>query len=166
MGIPPAPRGIPQIEVTFDIDANGILHVTAEDKSTGKSNKIIIRNDKGRLSKAEIDRMINEADKFKAEDDRQRERVQSKNQLEHYAFSIKQTLDNYGNRMSVHDKENARKAVDDCLRWIEQNQLADKEEIDYRMNELQRVCSPIMSKLHQGGTPQGTQDGPKVEEVD
>ncbi len=92
-GIPPAPRGVPQIEVTFDIDANGILNVSASDKSTGKLNKITITNDKGRLSKDEIERMVKEADQYKAEDEKQRERITAKNSLESYAFNIKSTLE-------------------------------------------------------------------------
>lgn len=92
-GIPPAPRGVPQIEVTFDIDANGILNVSAVDKSTGKQNKITITNDKGRLSKDEIERMVKEADDYKAEDEKQRDRVQAKNSLESYAFNMKQTIE-------------------------------------------------------------------------
>merc|ERR1712237_164282 len=92
-GIPPAPRGVPQIEVTFDIDANGIVNVSAADKSTGKQNKITITNDKGRLSKEEIERMVNDAEKFKAEDDKQKDRVSAKNELESYCFNMKTTLD-------------------------------------------------------------------------
>merc|ERR1719186_805387 len=92
-GIPPAPRGVPQIEVTFDIDANGILNVSAVDKSTGKQNKITITNDKGRLSKEDIERMVNEAEKFKDDDDKQKERISAKNSLESYCFNMKTTLD-------------------------------------------------------------------------
>merc|ERR1711944_286569 len=92
-GIPPAPRGVPQIEVTFDVDANGILNVNAADKSTGKSQKITITNDKGRLSKEEIERMVNEAEKYKADDEAQKDRVQAKNELESYAFQMKQTAE-------------------------------------------------------------------------
>merc|ERR1711931_180981 len=92
-GIPPAPRGVPQIEVTFDIDANGILNVSASDKSTGKQNKITITNDKGRLSKEEIEKMVADSEKFKAEDDIQKQRIDSKNNLESYCFQIKSTLD-------------------------------------------------------------------------
>jgi L1 cell adhesion molecule like protein len=92
-GIPPAPRGVPQIEVTFDIDANGILNVSAQDKSTGKQNKITITNDKGRLSKEEIERMVQEAEKFRNEDEAQRDRVAAKNSLESYCFNIKQTME-------------------------------------------------------------------------
>merc|ERR1712070_784158 len=105
-GIPPAPRGVPQIEVTFDIDANAILNVTACDKSTGKENKITITNDKGRLSKEDIEKMVNDAEKYKAEDDRQRERVQAKNELESYAFNIKQSVedDKLKGKLSDEDK--------------------------------------------------------------
>ena len=92
-GIPPAPRGVPQIEVTYDIDANGILNVSAADKSTGRENKITITNDKGRLSKDEIDRMVNEAEKYKAEDDAQRDKIQAKNSLESYAYQMKSTVE-------------------------------------------------------------------------
>merc|ERR1712198_526392 len=93
MGIPPAPRGVPQIEVTFDIDANGILNVSAADKSAGKESKITITNDKGRLSKKEIEKMVNDAEKFKKEDDEQRDRVTAKNGLESYCFNMKQTME-------------------------------------------------------------------------
>ena len=92
-GIPPAPRGVPQIEVTYDIDANGILNVSAVDKSTGRENKITITNDKGRLSKEEIDRMVYEAEKYKAEDDAQRDKIQAKNSLESYAYHMKSTVE-------------------------------------------------------------------------
>merc|ERR1719218_134464 len=91
-GIPPAPRGVPQIEVSFDIDANGILNVNAEDKTTGKSNKITITNDKGRLSKSDIERMVREAEQFKEEDNRNRERIEARNTLENYAYSLKNSM--------------------------------------------------------------------------
>merc|ERR1719463_674607 len=92
-GIPPAPRGVPQVEVTFDVDANGILNVSAADKSTGKSQKITITNDKGRLSKEDIEKMVNEAERFKADDEAAKEKVQANNELESYAYQMKQTLD-------------------------------------------------------------------------
>merc|ERR1712046_40164 len=92
-GIPPAPRGVPQIEVTFDVDANGILNVSACDKSTGKQNKITITNDKGRLSKEDIEKMVNDAEKYKAEDEQQKERIQAKNELESYCFNVKKTIE-------------------------------------------------------------------------
>ncbi len=108
-GIPPAPRGVPQIEVTFDIDANGILNVSAVDKSTGKENKITITNDKGRLSKEEIERMVQEADKYKAEDDQQREKIAAKNGLESYAFNMKKSVEDENLKGKI--SEDAKKKV-------------------------------------------------------
>ncbi|KAH3835085.1 heat shock protein 70 B2-like [Dreissena polymorpha] len=171
-GIPPAPRGIPQIEVTFDVDANGILNVSAEDKSTGKSNKITITNDKGRLSKAEIDKMVNDAEKYKAEDDRQRERVTARNQLESYVFSLKQAANDAGSKLTDADKQTVNSKCDEAVRWLDDNSLADKDEFEQKKEELQRTCGPIMTKLHKaaGGnsssTAGGGSGGPKVEEVD
>lgn len=94
-GLPPAPRGVPKIEVTFDLDANGILNVSAKDSSTGKSEKITIQNDKGRLSKEEIDRMLSEAEKYRAEDEKQKEKVTARNQLESYTFGVKQAVSSF-----------------------------------------------------------------------
>ena len=124
-GIPPAPRGVPQIEVTFDIDANGILNVSAVDTSTGKENRITITNDKGRLSKEDIERMVNEADKYKEEDDRQKEKVQAKNNLESYAYNMKSTVEDE----KVKDKipeDDRKKVLDKCkevLEWLDHNQV-------------------------------------------
>merc|ERR1719357_767144 len=112
-GIPPAPRGVPQIEVTFDIDANGILNVSASDKSTGKVNKITITNDKDRLSKEEIERMVNDAEKFKAEDDKQKERISSKNGLESYCFNMKSTLEDEKLKDKISDDD--RKTINDKI---------------------------------------------------
>ena len=169
-GIPPAPRGVPKIEVTFDIDANGILNVTAKDESTGKSNNITIKNEKGRLSKEDIDRMVSEADQYKAEDDAQRERVTSRNQLENYAFTIRSTLQDYGDKLSPEDKQTADAMVKEILEWVDKNTLAEKSEYDHKLEELQKACSPIMAKLHgKGGAGSGQSDGrsgPTVEEVD
>ncbi|TWW70357.1 Heat shock 70 kDa protein 1 [Takifugu flavidus] len=175
-GLPPAPRGVPQIEVTFDIDANGILNVSAVDKSTGKENKITITNDKGRLSKEEIERMVQDADKYKAEDDQQREKIAAKNSLESYAFNMKSSVqeDNLKDKISEEDK---KKVVDKCeetIAWLENNQLADKEEYQHQQKELEKVCNPIISKLYQGGMPggnpggqsQSSSQGPTIEEVD
>ncbi|XP_056870560.1 heat shock 70 kDa protein 1-like [Takifugu flavidus] len=175
-GLPPAPRGVPQIEVTFDIDANGILNVSAVDKSTGKENKITITNDKGRLSKEEIERMVQDADKYKDEDNRQKEKIAAKNSLESYAFNVKSTVqdDNLKDKISEEDK---KKVVDKCeetVSWLENNQLADKEEYQHQQKELEKVCNPIISKLYQGGMPggnpggqsQSSSQGPTIEEVD
>lgn len=103
-GIPPAPRGVPKIQVTFDLDANGILNVSAKDESTGHSRHITIRNDKGRLSKAEIERMLKDAETYREEDDRQREKVTAKNKLESYAFSVRQALEDGGGKLSDADR--------------------------------------------------------------
>ncbi|CAH0626794.1 unnamed protein product [Chrysodeixis includens] len=169
-GIPPAPRGVPKIDVTFDLDANGILNVSAKENSTGRSKNIVIKNDKGRLSQAEIDRMLSEAERYKEEDERQRERVASRNQFEAYIFSVKQALDDAGDKLSEQDKQEARRECDEALRWLDNNTLAEKDEYEHRLKELQRVCSPVMSKMHgaaagqPGGRPGNA--GPTVEEVD
>ncbi|KAL0891876.1 hypothetical protein ABMA27_015133 [Loxostege sticticalis] len=176
-GIPPAPRGVPKIDVTFDLDANGILNVSAKENSTGRSKNIVIKNDKGRLSQAEIDRMVSEAEKYKEEDDRQRERVSARNQLESYLFNVKQALDEAGDKLSEQDKETARRECEEALRWIDNNTLAEKEEYEHKLKEIQRVCTPVMSKMHGAGGAadagaghqqygQQRNTGPTVEEVD
>ncbi|CAO2609100.1 Heat shock 70 kDa protein 1-like [Lemmus lemmus] len=151
-GIPPAPRGVPQIEVTFDIDANGILNVTAMDKSTGKANKITITNDKGRLSKEEIERMVQEAEKYKAEDEGQREKIAAKNALESYAFNMKSAVSDEGlkDKVSESDKKKILDKCNEVLSWLEANQLAEKEELDHKRKELENMCNPIITKLYQG----------------
>ncbi|VVC88821.1 unnamed protein product [Leptidea sinapis] len=166
-GIPPAPRGVPKIDVTFDLDANGILNVSAKENSTGRSKNIVIKNDKGRLSQAEIDRMLAEAERYKEEDERQRERVAARNQLESYVFSVRQALDDAGAKLSEQDKDSARRECDEALKWLENNSLADKEEYEHRLKELQRTCTPLMTKLHGQGGPQATAggQGPTVEEL-
>jgi len=161
-GIPPAPRGVPQIEVTFDIDANAILNVTACDKSTGKENKITITNDKGRLSKEEIDKMVNDAEKYKAEDEKQRERISAKNALESYAFNVKQTVedDKLKDKISDDDKSAVVTKAKEVLDWLDNNQTAEKDEYEDKQKELEKVCMPIMTKLYQaGGAPPGGMPG-------
>lgn len=181
-GIPPAPRGVPQIEVTFDIDANGILHVSAEDKSTGKSNRITITNDKGRLSKADIERMVRDAEKYRDEDEKQRERIGARNGLEAYLFQMKSTLDEevVKQKLSEQDRSRMLDKINDTLRWLDSNALAEKDEFEHQRKEVEALCNPIMSKLHQGQQQQqgptgagarGSQgqargDGPTIEEVD
>ncbi|KAH8034745.1 hypothetical protein HPB51_002159 [Rhipicephalus microplus] len=151
-GIPPAPRGVPQIEVTFDMDANGILQVSAKDKSTGKQECIRITNDKGRLSKEEIDRMLAEAEKFKQEDDIQRERVAARNNLESYVYGVKQAAEEAGDKLSSSEKDSVLSKCRETISWIDGNSLAEKEEYEHRLKELQQACMPIMSNMHQ---PQG-----------
>jgi heat shock protein 1/8 len=162
-GIPPAPRGVPQIEVTFDIDANGILNVSAVDKSTGKENKITITNDKGRLSKEEIERMVKDAEKYKDDDDKQKNRISAKNALESYAFNIKSTIDDekLKDKIPEDDRKKVVDKVNDTLKWLDANNLAEKEEFDDKQKELEAVCSPIITKLYQsaGGAPGGMPGG-------
>ena len=194
-GIPPAPRGVPQIEVTFDIDANGILNVSAVDKSTGKQNKITITNDKGRLSKDDIERMVKEAESYKEEDDKQRDRIAAKNSLEGYAFQMKATLDEEAikSKVSEEDRKKILDKVDEVLKWLDANALAEKDEFEHQRKELESVCNPIITKLYQqaggagaGGMPggfpggfpgtdgsgggaaggDGGKSGPTIEEVD
>ena len=123
--IPPAPRGVPQIEVTFDIDANGILNVSATDKSTGRENKITITNDKGRLSKEEIERMVSDAEKYKKEDETQRDRISAKNSLESYCFNMKTSMndDKVSAKVSEGDKAKVNEAIESTLKWMEANQV-------------------------------------------
>merc|ERR1712240_925631 len=161
-GIPPAPRGVPQIEVTFDVDANGILNVSACDKSTGKQNKITITNDKGRLSKEDIEKMVNDAEKYKADDDKQKERISAKNNLESYCFNMKSTLDDekVKDKISDSDRKVITDKCDDAIKWLDSNQTAEKDEYEDKQKELEGVCNPIISKMYQGaGGPQGNMPG-------
>jgi len=162
-GIPPAPRGVPQIEVTFDIDANGILNVTAQDKSTGKENKITITNDKGRLSKDDIERMVQEAEKYKAEDEAVRDKVAAKNGLEGYAYQMKSTVedDKMKDKISDEDKKTITEKCKETLDWLDSNSDASKEELESKQKELESVCAPIITKLYQsaGGAPGGMPGG-------
>lgn len=158
-GIPPAPRGVPQIEVTFDLDANGILNVTAVDKSTGRENKITITNDKGRLSKDEIEKMVRDAEKYKEEDEKQRDRLQAKNGLETYAFNMKSTIEDekLKDKISQEDRDKVLEKCNEVIHWIDGNQLAEKDEFEHKQKELEKVCMPIVTKLYQGagGAPGG-----------
>jgi len=149
-GIPPAPRGVPQIEVTFDIDANGILNVSAVDKGTGKTNKITITNDKGRLSKEDIEKMVNEAEKYKTEDEAIRKKIEAKNGLENYCYSMKNTL----NDEKLKDKftEDDKKVIEDTVKegtqWLEGNQNAEATEIEAKQKELEAKFNPIMMRVY------------------
>ncbi|SCU87259.1 LAMI_0D05358g1_1 [Lachancea mirantina] len=157
-GIPPAPRGVPQIEVTFDLDANGILNVSAIEKGTGKSSKITITNDKGRLSKDDIERMVSEAEKFKAEDEKEAERVQTKNSLEAYAFSLKNSINeaNFKEKVGQDEFQKLSTAVEETISWLDSSQAASTEEYKDRQKELEGVANPIMTKFYQaGGAPGG-----------
>ena len=173
IGIPPAPRGVPKIEVSLDIDANGILNVSAKDQSTGRTNTITITNDVGRLSKVDIDRMVAEAEKFKKEDEMQREKITARNRLESYVYSIKQTAEdpNIENKLNTADLETVKEKTQEVMAWLERNALqADKEEYEEKQRDLQQVCSPIIAKLHGQQQAQhcnsSSHNRPTVEEVD
>jgi heat shock protein 1/8 len=169
-GIPPAPRGVPQIEVTFDIDANGILNVSAKDKSTGKQEKITIKNDKGRLSKEEIERMLSDAEKYRAEDERTKDRVTARNQLESYVFGVKQALEEApAEKVAEGEKKVGVEKCSEVLKWLENNLLAEKEEYEHKLKEVQKEVGPVMMKLHgkgQAAPGSGGPNGPTVQEVD
>ncbi|CAI5491247.1 unnamed protein product [Closterium sp. Naga37s-1] len=185
-GIPPAPRGIPQISVTFDIDANGILNVSAEDKTTGHKNKITITNDKGRLSKEDIERLVQEAERYKEEDEQVKKKVEAKNALENYTYNIRNTIrdENVGSKLPAGDKKKVEDAVTSTVEWLDHNQLAEVDEFEDKQKELEGICSPIFSRMYQqggggggmggdepmgGAGPGGAaggEKGPKIEEVD
>ncbi len=152
--LPPAPRGVPQIEVTFEIDANGILQVSAEDKGTGKAEKITITNDKGRLSQEEIDRMVQEAKEYEEEDKKVKEKIDAKNSLESYIYNIKNTIndeDKIKDKLSDDDKETLEEVVKTTTEWIDENSQAGKEEFDEKQKEVEKTVNPIMSKLYAAG---------------
>nr|WCD24762.1 Tyr p 28 allergen [Tyrophagus putrescentiae] len=150
-GIPPAPRGVPQIEVTFDIDANGILNVSAVDKSTGKQNKITITNDKGRLTKEDIERMVKEAESYRKEDETQRNCIAARNALESYVFQIKSTIeeDAIKSKISENDRKKITDKVEETVKWLDANFFAEKCEIEHQQKELEHICNPIITKLYQ-----------------
>merc|ERR1719321_2476710 len=151
-GIPPAPRGVPQIEVTFEIDANGILQVGASDKGTGKSEKITITADKGRLSQEEIDRMVREAEEFADADKKVAQRVQAKNGLESYLYSMKNSIDDeekgIAGKIDEDEKEELVGAIDEALDWLEENPEAEAEEFEEKRKEVEKISGPIMRKVY------------------
>jgi len=175
-GIPPAPRGTPQIEVTLDVDANGILNVSAVEKGTGKAEKITITNDKGRLSKEDIEKMVNEAEAFREEDEKQKERIAAKNGLESYIFNLKSSLEgeSTSSKLSQEEVAAAKAELEAALRWLDANQLAEKEEFAERQRELEQTARPLLAKLYGGSgptcgdqaRPASDNTGPTVEEVD
>jgi L1 cell adhesion molecule like protein len=192
-GIPPAPRGVPQIEVTFDVDANGIMNVSAQDKSTGNVKKITIKNEKGRLSKEDIERMVSDAERFKEEDEKARKKIEAKNSFEGYLFGVRNSLnqEQFSKSIPESDQATINQEINEGLAWIEKNQEASTEKIEQKQKEIEGKIMPIMQRAYQsasGGTgsmpggidpsmfqggnrPQGSSQqrsssGPRVEEVD
>lgn len=160
-GITPAPRGVPQITVTFDIDANGILNVSAEDKASGKSEKIVITNDKGRLSKDDIERMVNDAEKYKEEDDKYRKKVEAINAFEANIFGVKSMID----QLNEDDKKSVEDKVTETISWIDNNRTAELDEIEHMQKEFRDFVDPIISKPKTDTEPKAA-TGPEIEELD
>ncbi|RDW47518.1 70 kDa heat shock protein, partial [Yarrowia lipolytica] len=183
-GIPPAPRGVPQIEVTFDVDANGILNVSAVEKGTGKTQQITITNDKGRLSKEEIERMVNDAEKYKDEDEKEAARIAAKNGLESYTYSLKNTFseEKFKEKVDEAEREKLEKAINETIEFLDATQSGATEEYSDKQKELEGIANPILMKFYgaEGGAPGGMPgggmpgsgaapgggEGPTVEEVD
>jgi heat shock protein 1/8 len=177
-GIPPMPRGRPQIEVSFDIDSNGILNVGAVEKSTGKENKIQITNDKGRLSEDEIQRMVDDAEKYKTDDENNKLRIEAKNSLENLVYQTKGMLsdDSIQDKLSDEDKDTINEKCSSLITWLGDNSNAEKHEFEEKEKEFQSVINPIIQKMQMsagGGMPtqppsppDAEEAGPKIDEID
>lgn len=181
-GIPPAPRGVPQIEVSFDVDANGILSISAHDKGTGKQESLTITSEKGRLSEEEIERMVVEAEEFAEQDAKEKAKVQARNDLEAYLYNLKNSInDALKGKLSEDDGSVLSKAIDDGLVWLEDNPAAEKEEYDAKQKEVEGIANPILKRAYEKGAAgasnmddddflgedlDGVHSGPSVEEVD
>ena len=185
-GIPPAPRGTPQIEVSFDVDANGILSISAHDKGTGKSETLTITSEKGRLSDAEIERMVREAEEFADQDAAEREKVLAKNQLEAYLYNLKNSItDKLQDKLRDDEKETLTKTIEDALVWLEDTPAGTKEDYDAKQKEVEQIVNPILKRAYEssGGSAPGAtpdddfmgddvdgvntnNDGPTVDEAD
>jgi heat shock protein 1/8 len=187
-GIPPAPRGVPQVEVSFDVDANGILSISAYDKGTGKQEVLTITSEKGRLTEEEIARMVKEAEDFAEEDSKEKAKVQARNDLEAYLYNLKNSInDTLSGKLSDSDQSTLTTAVDDGLVWLEDHPAAEKDEYDSKQKEVEQIANPILKRAYEsssssagGGTGVGANDddflgedldgvngdGPSVEEVD
>jgi len=165
-GIPPMPRGVPQIEVSFDVDANGILNVSAAEKSSGKSNKITITNDKGRLSKEDIERMVEEAEKNAAEDKLKMDRIEAKNKVESYLYNARNSVGEEKVKEALGDlTKDVENVVKEGIEWLESNPEATKEEYEEKQKIYEDKIKPIMMKLYEN-SGMGNQEGPQVSEVD
>ncbi|PON81708.1 Heat shock protein 70 family [Trema orientale] len=162
-GIPPAPRGVPQIEVTFEVDANGILHVKAEDKAAKNSKYITITDVKGSLSQEEIERMVKEAEEFAEEDKKLREKIDARNKLETYVYNMKSTIndkDKLADKIDSDDKEKIESTLKETLEWLDDNQNAEKEDYDEKLKEVEAVCNPVIKQVYEksSGSSSGSED--------
>lgn len=174
-GLPPMPRGVPQIEITYDIDANGILNVSAVEKSSGKTEKITVTNDKGRLSAEDIQRMVDEAEQFKDDDEKIRKQMESKNGLDNYIYQVKNSISEepIKSKLSELERESLDNKIKEIQDWSSENYNASTEENDMKKSELEAIFTPIMTKIYQENNSNPVQmeeedddDGPKIEEVD
>jgi heat shock 70kDa protein 1/2/6/8 len=182
-GIPPSPRGVPQIEVSFDVDANGILSISAADKGTGLTESLTITSEKGRLSEAEIERMVKEAEEFAEQDAAEKAKIQAKNELEAYLYNLKNSItDALKEKIPEDDQKSLMDTIQEALVWLEDHPAAEKEDYDEKQKEVERQANPILKRAYEssaagsaGGAPDGdfmgedvdgVADGPSVEEVD
>ena len=186
-GIPPAPRGVPQVEVSFDVDANGILSIGAHDKGTGKEEKLTITSEKGRLSDDDIEAMVREAEEYADEDAKEKAKIQARNELEAYLYNLKNSInDTLEGKLSEDEKTTLSSAVNDGLDWLEDHPAAEKDEYDDKQKEVEQIANPILKKAYEssakanaaaadGGNDDddwmgedldGANNGPTVEEMD
>jgi len=174
-GIPPAPRGVPQIEISFDLDCNGILQVSAKDKAGGATNQIRITNDSNRLSKDEVERLVQEAARFKAEDDALREKIEAKNSLQSFVYQLRNSLNepNISSNISDSDRTALENAIQDTIQWIDnETALCSKEEYESKRKALEKISNPIFSRLYQPNDPSSPSPSPspsgpsEIDEVD
>merc|ERR1712232_13814 len=159
-GIPPAPRGVPKIEVAFDVDANGILSISASDQASGASKSITITSEKGRLSEDEIERMVQEAEEFAEQDKAEKDKVEARNQLEAYLYNLKNSVsDQLEDKIDEDDKTELNKTIEDALVWLEDNPAADKDEYDSKQKEVEGVANPILKKAYESANNAGAAEG-------
>lgn len=165
--LPPAPRGVPQIEVTFDVDANGILSISACDKASGKIESITITSDKGRLSEDEIERMIREAEEFADEDKIAKERIEAKNQLEGYLYNLKNSInDQMEEKLQSEDKEILSKTIDDALVWLEDNPASEKDDYEKKQKEVEAIVNPILKRVYEQSSRSSGSVGEEEEDIE
>jgi len=164
-GIPPAPRGVPQIEVGFDVDANGILSISASDKGTGKIESLTITSEKGRLSEEEIERMVQEAEEFAEQDAAEKSKIQARNDLEAYLYNLKNTInDTLQSKLSEEDKSTLTTTVEAALVWLEDNPAATQEEYEDKQKEVEAVANPILKRAYESSASEGAAAGANQED--
>ncbi len=160
-GIPPAPRGTPQIEVTFEVDQNSILSVTATEKGSGKKNNIVIKNENGKLSDADIERMLREAEEFAEQDKLAKERIDARQALDNYIYSVKSSMNDEAKlkgKLTSEDEETLNEAIKDGQSFLDSNPEAEKEEYDEKRKEVEEICDPIIKRTMDGGAAGGSEE--------